>query len=87
MYIWFILGHRAATGGMHVYICVWDVIWKYHEKIVSRSFRTSTSRPGMLGAMYLLYCMIAEHSGLFLLWLQAQYNLKLKKLQYLGLSN
>ena len=40
MYIWFMLGHGAATaaGEMHVYICVCDETWKYLGEIFSRAF-------------------------------------------------
>ena len=36
MYIWFMLGHGAATGEMHVYICVCDETWKYYEEMLLR---------------------------------------------------
>ena len=57
MYIWFMLGHGAATGEMHVYICVCDEPWKNFDE---RFFRISSglALPGMLGAMSISYCCI-----------------------------
>ena len=38
MYIWFMLGHGAATREMHVYICVGEETWECYEEIFSRAF-------------------------------------------------
>ena len=38
MYIWFMLGYGAATGEMHIYICVCDETYDYYEEIFSRAF-------------------------------------------------
>ena len=32
------LGYEAATGDIHVYICVCDETWKYFEEIFWRVF-------------------------------------------------
>ena len=36
--IWFMLGHGAANGEMHVYICVCDETWKYYEETSLKAF-------------------------------------------------
>ena len=58
MYLWFMLGHGAATGEMHVYICVCYETWIYYEEIYFESISSGLVLPGMLGAMFLLYCCL-----------------------------
>ena len=70
------LGHGAATGAMHVYICVCDEIWKYYE-ISFENIPSGLVLPGMLRVMFLSYCcvysmcIVVKVSGFFILLLQA----------------
>ena len=78
MYLWFMLGHGAATGEMHVFICVCDETSRYYEEIFFESLSTGLVLPGMLGEilsfipLHHTMCMVVEISGLFILWLKAQ---------------
>ena len=94
MYIWFMLGYGAATGDVHVYICVCDETWKYYDEIFrEHSFRTSASRYVRSNFSFLLLCLRRVY-GCGNKWIvytlaasTIKYLLKLKMLQYFDLPN
>ena len=80
---------------MHVYICVCDEIWNYYEENFFESISAGLVFPGMLvvncSFILLHICHVYGCQNKWIVHMLAaslmKYLLKLKMLQYFGLSN
>ena len=90
------LGHGAATGETHVYICVCDETWKYYEEIFLRVFLQDEYFPVCWDQCFRSYCCVRVlhvygRGNKWIVYTLAacsmKYLLKLKMLQYCSLFN